>query len=56
MYEICYQRLNDKYPQEFKFEREKDMESHYNIWVAGDDFHFCDFFYCGRQYTPSWAE
>jgi hypothetical protein len=56
LYEIFYQLLTDKYPTEIRFEREIDMESHYNIWVAGDDYHFCEFYYCNREYTPTWME
>lgn len=56
LYEIFYQLLNDKYPTEIRFEREIDMENHYNIWVAGDDYHFCEFYYCNREYTPTWME
>lgn len=56
MYEICYQLLTDTYPQEYKFDHENDMEGHYNIWVAGEDYHFCDFYYCGIAYIPKWME
>jgi len=56
MYEIFYQRLNDRYPVEVKFDREIDMESYYNIWIDGDDYHFCEFFYRNRAYTPKWME
>lgn len=56
LYAMVYQCLNDKYPTEVEFDREIDMESHYNIWLSGDDYRFCDFFYCNRQYTPKWME
>jgi hypothetical protein len=56
MYTIVYQLLNDKYPTEIDFDSEHDMESHYNIWLSGDDYRFCAFFYCNRQYTPKWME
>jgi len=56
LYMIFYQRLNDKYPTEVEFAYENDMETHYNIWLAGDDYHFCEFYYCGHPYTPKWME
>jgi len=56
LYAMVYQRLNDKYPTEVEFRREIDMQGHYNIWLSGDDYLFCDFFYCNRQYTPKWME
>lgn len=55
-YEIYYQLLTDKYPTEEAFATEQEMESHYNIWVSGDDYHFCQFYHCGREYTPKWME
>lgn len=56
LYAMVYQCLNDKYPTEVEFEREIDMENHYNIWLSGDDYHFCEFYYCNREYTPKWME
>ena len=56
LYAIVYQCLNDKYPTEVEFEREIDMESYYNIWLSGDDYQFCEFYYCNREYTPTWME
>lgn len=56
MYTICYQLLNDKYPTEKEFSREIDMENYYNIWLSGDDYQFCEFYYCNREYTPKWME
>ena len=54
MYTICYQ-LRNKRPQTFTFDSEIDMENHYNIWIAGDFFLYCDFFYDNKQYDPTWA-
>lgn len=54
LYEIYYQLLTDKYPTEKAFATEEEMEGHYNIWVSGDDYHFCEFYYFGREYTPDW--
>lgn len=56
MYEIYYHLLNRKYPTLVKFKTEKDMEEHYNIWVAGDDYHFCEFYFCNREYIPEWMK
>lgn len=56
MYEIFYQLLNDDYPTEVKFDREIDMKSYYNIWIAADDYHFCQFYYRCYEYTPAWME
>lgn len=56
LYAIVYQCLNDKYPTEVEFEREIDMESYYNIWLSDDDYYFCEFYYCNREYTPTWME
>ena len=56
LYAMVYQLINDNYPTEVEFSREIDMESHYNIWVSGDDYHFCHFFYCNREYIPKWME
>lgn len=55
MYEMVYQISAHSTPEELAFNTEKDMESHYNIWLSGDDYYYCDFFYCGRQYFPTWA-
>jgi len=56
LYSIYYQLLGDKYPTEIDFKTEREMEEHYNIWVSGDDYHFCQFYYCNREYTPKWME
>ena len=56
MYEIFYQLLTDRYPQEFKFETENDMYAHWAIWVSGDDYHFCQFYHYSREYTPWWMK
>lgn len=56
LYAMVYQRLNDKFPMEVEFDSEIDMEGYFNIWIAGDDYHFCQFFYCNREYTPMWIE
>lgn len=56
LYTIVYQLLNDKYPTEVEFSREIDMEDYYNIYISGDDYHFCNFFYCDREYTPKWMQ
>ena len=56
LYCMIYQLLNDKYPTEVEFERELDMENHFNVCVDGDDYHFCEFYYCSREYTPKWMK
>lgn len=56
LYEIVYQRLTDKYPVNVAFEREQDMEEYYDLWVADDDYHYCNFYYCSLEYIPSWME
>lgn len=56
LYAMVYQFPGDKYPTEVEFEREIDMRGHYNIWLSGSVYDFCDFFYCNRQYTPKWME
>lgn len=56
LYAIVYQLLNDKYPTEIEFKTEREMEGYYNIWVSGDDFHFCMFFYNNREYIPKWIK
>lgn len=56
LYAIFYQLLTDKYPTEKEFSREIDMENYYTLWVSDDDYHFCEFYYCNREYTPKWME
>ena len=56
LYAIFYQLLTDKYPTEKEFVREIDMENYYTLWVSDDDYHFCEFYYCSREYTPKWME
>lgn len=56
MYTMVYQRLNDKYPTEIDFNNEFTMENYYNEILSGNDYHFCSFFYCNREYIPKWIE
>lgn len=56
LYEIVYQRLTDKYPVNVAFAREQDMEEYYDLWLADDDYHYCNFYYCSREYIPSWMK
>lgn len=55
LYAIVYE-LQKGHPTDVEFEKEYDMEDYYYTWVADDDYKFCSFFYCDREYTPSWMK
>ena len=56
LYSMFYQFSNEEYPTSMEFAREQDMKNHYNVSVAEEDYLFCEFYYCDREYHPDWAD